>query len=259
MNSKVVRLTELDFPSLSEDRYNERLPILQQQLQAFQQMVYLRKEKVVIAVEGTDASGKGGMIKTLIHSMDPRGYRVHCIGAPYGQELHEHYLQRFWRRIPRQGNIAIFDRTWYGRVLIEKIELDLPETRWLAAYQEIEAFERQLVNEGFLLVKIFLHISKDEQKRRFLKRLNNPEKCWKLTEADLHTRRYWDRYQQEYQLMLDNSLQVRFPWQVVAADNKYYTHVRCLEILIEACEARYGPPRLPDPDPAVKKLAADLK
>src|SRR5690606_16330505 len=136
--------------------YLERLPILQQQLMAYQQMVYLKGERVVIAVEGTDASGKGGMIKTLIQSMDPRGYRVHSIGAPYGHEINEHYLQRFWRRIPRKGNIAIFDRTWYGRVLIEKIELNLTEKQWKSAYEEIDAFEQQLVNEGFLLIKLFL-------------------------------------------------------------------------------------------------------
>jgi len=253
-----MNLKSLDFPTLDEKTYEQRLPILQQQLMAYQQMVYLKGERVVIAVEGTDASGKGGMIKTLIESMDPRGYRVHSIGAPFGHELNEHYLQRFWRRIPRRGNIAIFDRTWYGRVLIEKIELQIPEKKWKAAYDEIEAFEAQLTNEGFLLIKLFLHITKDEQKKRFLRRLNNPEKSWKLTSADLHTRLYWDEYQQEYQHMLDKSEKTGFPWQVIAANEKYSARLQSLEAIIAACRKYYGEPVLPEPDPAIRKMAEQL-
>lgn len=254
-----MNLASLEFSFVDEKAYRERLPILQQQLMAYQQMVYLNRERVVIAVEGTDASGKGAMLKTLIQAMDPRGYRVHSIGAPYGHELDEHYLQRFWRRIPRKGNIAIFDRTWYGRVLIEKIELDLPEKKWHAAYQEIDDFERQLTNEGFLLIKLFLHISKEEQKRRFLKRLNNPAKCWKLTEADLDTRKYWDEYQDEYQKIIDKSEKAGFPWQVIPADCKYHAQLSSLESIVAACHKKFGDARLPLPNPRLVKLASEMK
>lgn len=253
-----MNLQSVNFPTLDEKTYAQRLPILQQQLMAYQQLVYLKGERVVIAVEGTDASGKGGMVKTLIESMDPRGYRVHSIGAPYGHELNEHYLQRFWRRIPRKGNIAIFDRTWYGRVLIEKIELQLSEKKWRAAYEEIEAFEQQLVNEGFLLIKLFVHITKDEQKKRFLRRLDNPEKSWKLTAADLHTRLYWEEYQQAYQYMLDRSKKAGFPWHVIAGNEKYHARLQSLEIIIEACQKYYGDPVLPEPDPTLRKMAEQL-
>lgn len=253
-----MNLKSLNFPTLDEKTYEQRLPILQQQLMAFQQMIYLKGERVVIAVEGTDASGKGGMIKTLIESMDPRGYRVHSIGAPYGHELDEHYLQRFWRRIPRRGNIAIFDRTWYGRVLIEKIELQISEKKWRAAYEEIEAFEQQLTNEGFLLIKLFLHITKEEQKKRFLRRLNNPDKSWKLTHADLHTRLYWDEYQEEYQRVLDKSEKAGLPWLLIAANDKYSARLQSLEVIIAACRQFYGEPALPEPDPAIRKMAEQL-
>jgi len=253
-----MNLQSVDFPSVDEKPYAQRLPILQQQLMAYQQMIYLKGEKMIIAVEGTDASGKGGMIKALIQSMDPRGYRVHSIGAPYGHEINEHYLQRFWRRIPRKGNIAIFDRTWYGRVLIEKIELKLPEKQWLAAYDEMDAFEQQLRNEGFLLIKLFMHISKDEQKKRFLKRLNNPEKSWKLTAADLNTRLYWDEYQEEYQRVLDQSKKAGFPWNVIAANEKYSARLQSLEAIIAACRAYYGEPALPEADPAIRRMTEQL-
>jgi polyphosphate kinase 2 (PPK2 family) len=253
-----MNLESVHFPTTDEKTYEQRLPILQQQLMAYQQMIYLKGERLVIGVEGTDASGKGGMVKTLIESMDPRGYRVHSIGAPYGHELDEHYLQRFWRRIPRKGNIAIFDRTWYGRVLIEKIELALPEKKWRAAYDEIEAFEKQLTHEGFLLIKLFLHISKEEQKKRFLRRLDNPEKSWKLTTADLHTRLYWEEYQEEYQRMLDRGEKAGLPWHVVPANEKYHARLRSLEVIIEVCRKYYGEPVLPEPDPTIRKMAEQL-
>jgi len=251
-------LKSVSFPSVTEKDYQQRLAILQHQLAQYQQMIYLNNEKMVIAVEGTDASGKGGMVKSLIQAMDPRGYQVHCIGAPYGHELQEHYLQRFWRRIPRNGNIAIFDRTWYGRVLIERIELNLPDTKWTSAYQEIHAFEQQLVNEGYLLVKLFLHISEDEQKKRFINRLSNPDKCWKLTESDLTTRLHWEAYQRAYQHMIDQADLNGKPWCVIPANNKFYSRLHAMEAVVEKCRQRYGEPELSPLKPGIRTMAEKM-
>src|SRR5262249_7580536 len=140
-------------------------------------------------------AGKGGAIKRLVAHLDPRGFVVHSIAAPDAQEKPEHYLQRFWRRLPRPGTFAIFDRTWYGRVLGERIEQVCSKEAWQRAYGEINAFERTLVDDGVPVVKVFLHISKQEQKKRFADRAEDPFTVWKLNDEDWRNRRKWDRYE----------------------------------------------------------------
>lgn len=227
-----MKLDTLDHPALSEDDYDARLPELQSQLSRLQLALYRSARRAVIVVEGTDASGKGGFIRRLIWTMDPRGVWVHPIGAPTPDELTEHYLQRFWRRLPSQGQLTIFDRSWYGRVLIERVEGLTPNKTWKRAYREIKEFERLLTDDGVTLIKLFLTIGEDEQISRFRSRFENPDKRWKLTEADMISREFWQDYQAAYEDMLDKTSSKSAPWQVIPANDKRYariaamTHVR---------------------------------
>ncbi len=250
-----MQLDTLVFPELKKDDYEKRLGELQYMLALYQQKVFLENHQVVIAIEGTDTAGKGGLIRRMIHSMDPRGYQVYSIGPPFGKEQQEHFLQRFWRRVPRYGQVSVFDRTWCGRVLVEKVELDLSEHLWVLAYEQIKQFEQQLVNEGIILIKLFLHISKDEQKKRFLRRLDTPEKSWKITEADLKTRHYWDEYQAAYTQMLDMSEKAGMPWHVIPANSKRYARVEGLTAIINALREKLGDAVVPDIDEAFVKKA----
>ena len=171
-----------------ENQYHQRLKAAQKNLAHLQKACYHNGHPVIILLEGWDASGKGGAIRRMTEKLDPRSCKVHPIAAPSPDEINEHYLQRFWRKIPPRGHIAIFDRSWYGRVLVERIEELVSREKWLRAYDEINNFEQLLTDDGFIVVKFFLHISQDEQRRRYLERLGNPEKHWKLTDEDLRNR-----------------------------------------------------------------------
>ncbi len=188
-------LAQLQHPRLDRDSYHQQLSELQRELMVLQLGLYRTGKRALIVFEGTDASGKGGTISRLVDNMDPRGFRVYPIGPPTADELARHYLQRFWRRIPRAGQLVIFDRSWYGRVLAERVESPLEEPAWRRAYKEINQFEQLLVDDNHILIKVFLAIDKDEQFERFRKRFHNPEKRWKLTQADLDSRAHWDAYQ----------------------------------------------------------------
>jgi len=246
-------LSKLEHPSLDSNSYETQLKALQHELMLYQQMIFMENKKVVIAIEGTDTAGKGGLIKRLVGKMDPRGFDIHCIGAPFGKELQEHYLQRFWRRIPRSGDISIFDRTWYGRVLVEKIELNLSEKLLKAAWKDIQAFEEQLANDDIILIKLFLSITKDEQKKRLLQRLETPEKNWKLSESDFETRKFWDTYQEAYQEMLQPEKN-HTPWHVIAANNKKHTRVRGMEIILDTLKENFGEATIQSVDPELEQL-----
>lgn len=230
----MTNLQEIEHPSLDKQAYESQLRGVQMRLMRFQQAVFNTKRKVVIAVEGIDASGKGGMLKRLTALMDPRGVSVHAIGAPNTEELEQHYLQRFWQRLPPAGHISVFDRTWYGRVLVERIETTLGEDKWQRAYQEINQFEQQLTDDGIILVKMLLVIDEDEQKERFLDRLNDPIKNWKITQADLNTRQQWHEYQQAYQDMLNNCSPSSSPWHIIPANNKRYARCHSAQVVCDA-------------------------
>lgn len=191
--------------------------------------LYRTGKRAMIVFEGTDASGKGGTISRLVDKMDPRGFRVYPIGPPSADELARHYLQRFWRRIPRAGQLVIFDRSWYGRVLAERVEGLVEESAWRRAYKEINQFEQLLVDDNHILIKVFLAIDKDEQLERFRKRFHNPEKRWKLTQADLDSRTHWDAYQQAYEDMLNLTSTPERQWQLVAANNKLHARIESLK------------------------------
>lgn len=232
-----MTLERLHHPVLSKDEANQVLPELQLKLMKLQLALYQTAQRAIIVVEGTDASGKGGAIQRMTKNMDPRGVRVHPIGPPSQSELASHYLQRFWQRLPHNGQLVIFDRSWYGRVLVERVEKGLSKSDWLRAYEEINQFEKTLVADGTILLKLFLHIDKDEQKKRFQSRFENPEKRWKLTKADLLTRTYWTQYQEAFEDMFEHTSLENSPWHVIAANNKKYARVECLKLAIRALEA----------------------
>ncbi|MCK4450622.1 MAG: hypothetical protein KAX26_08525, partial [Anaerolineae bacterium] len=167
--------------SLTKEEYVRDLIRYQVAVHALGYQVYVQQRPVIIVYEGDDAGGKGGNIKRVTEKLDPRGYVVHPIAAPKGEDKTHHYLWRFWRRLPEKGQIAIFDRSWYGRVMVERIEGFCTEEEWKRAYREINHFERQLADFGTILFKFYIHISKDEQLRRFEAREQTAYKAWKLT------------------------------------------------------------------------------
>ena len=217
---------------MGRTRGEELLRELQLQLVSCQQTVYMHGQRVVLVFEGADASGKGGIITRLTSKMDPRGYRVYATGPPTSDELSRHYLQRFWPCFPGRGELAIFDRSWYGRVLVERVDQLTPEDRWRQAYAEINELERGLVDDGVVLLKFFLHLSKEEQKRRLMERMRKPHKRWKITDADLDAYEKFSAYTDAWNEMLALTHSEYSPWLVIPADNKYAARVAVLQGLI---------------------------
>jgi polyphosphate kinase 2 (PPK2 family) len=189
-----------------------------------------------VIFEGWDASGKGGAIKRLVSQMDPRHVRVVQFGAPTDDEKRHHFLGRFFKGLPGWGGMAIFDRSWYGRVLVERVEGLATREQWLRAYDEINSFERSLADEGMILVKFWMHISSEEQLKRFRKREKDPLKTWKLTDEDLRNREKRDQYVEAVEDMLARTDQPHAPWHLVEADSKRYARVKVVETVIERIE-----------------------
>jgi polyphosphate kinase 2 (PPK2 family) len=180
---------DMDSAVISDQKiYKKTIQKLKKRLLLVQQAYYHQKKRVVIVFEGWDASGKGGAIRQLTEKLDPRGFQVHPIAAPGADEQGRHYLYRFQSRLPKPGRMVIFDRSYYGRVLVERVEGFASDWQWQRAYQELNEFERQLTDDGVRVIKIFLHITKEEQGRRFIERLGNPLKRWKLTSEDIRNR-----------------------------------------------------------------------
>jgi len=224
-----MRLSELDMSARLDDAtYEDGMAELLKSFQSIQQ-AYLRSgEHGVVVFEGWDAAGKGGAIRRMASVMDPRGFKVWPIGAPSDEEKARHYLARFWDRLPKQREIAVFDRSWYGRVLVERVEGFAVPDDWRRAYDEINAFEAMLLDSGTRIAKIFLYIDRDEQARRFEKRLRDPLKRWKLTEEDLRNRERWDDYEAAVNDMLERTDTPEAPWHVVAANQKKFARVNAL-------------------------------
>lgn len=170
--------------------------------------------------------------------MDPRGYEVHPTASPNDIEKSHHYLWRFWKNLPKGGHVAIFDRTWYGRVMVERIEGFCSEQEWKRAYKEINDSEATWVNAGAIVLKFWLQIDKDEQERRFNERMNTPEKRWKITDEDWRNRAKWDAYEKAVDEMLIRTSTTYAPWTIVEADSKYYARIKVLKTVVEALEAR---------------------
>jgi polyphosphate kinase 2 (PPK2 family) len=191
---------------------------------------------VCIVFEGWDASGKGGAIKRLVAQMDPRHVRVVQFSAPSANERRHHFLWRFFPQLPGWGGMAVFDRSWYGRVLVERVDDLATREQWLRAYDEINSFERTLADEGMILIKFWLHISEQEQLKRFERRRDDPLKVWKLTEEDWHNRGKRADYTQAIEDMVARTDQPYAPWHLVEANSKRLARVKVIETVIERIE-----------------------
>jgi polyphosphate kinase 2 (PPK2 family) len=229
--------------SLAREKYVAQLTRRQIQLRELAWHVYAEKRPVIVVFEGWDAAGKGGAIKRMTEKMDPRGYVVYPISAPQGEDKTRHYLYRFWSRLPECGQIAIFDRSWYGRVLVERVEGFAQEAEWRRAYKEINSFERQLRDFGAILAKFWIHISREEQLRRFEERRQIGYKAWKLTDEDWRNREKWPLYEDAVEEMLLKTSTRAAPWDLIEGNDKYWARVKTLTRLVEILskELNYQP------------------
>ncbi len=226
------RLAEIvEHPRLDFADYERRLTSLQGVLQLIQQAYLGTSERAIIVLEGWDTAGKGGIVRRLGWALDPRSFKVNPIASPDEHERAQHYLQRFWRRLPEKGQIVAFDRSWYGRVLVERVEGFATEKEWRRAYREINEFERVLVDSGIRLVKLFLHIMPDEQMRRFRSRLVDPVKRWKLSYEDFRNRSRWAEYETAIEDMMEETSTKYAPWHLVPANNKPFGRIAAFRIL----------------------------
>ncbi len=224
--------------SYTKEEYKERLKGLQKKMEKLHGELYRRRIPMVLGFEGWDAGGKGGAIKRLTEAMDPRGYVVHPTASPNDTERAHHYLWRFWNDMPKAGHVTIFDRTWYGRVMVERIEGFCSKKEWQRAYKEINDMERDLTDAGAIVIKFWLQIDKDEQERRFKARGENPQKQWKITDEDWRNREKWEQYEEAVNEMLIRTSTPNAPWIVVEGNCKYYARVKVLETVVNAIENR---------------------
>ena len=228
---------------LNRETYVREMTRYQVQLRELSHQIYQQQRPVVIVYEGWDAAGKGGNIRRLTEKMDPRSYTVYPISAPSGEDKTHHYLYRFWRRLPERGHMAIFDRSWYGRILVERVEGFCTQAEWKRAYREINSFERQLHEFGTIIVKFWVHISRDEQLKRFEERKRTGYKAWKLTEEDWRNRAKWGDYEEAANEMLLKTSTLTAPWTIVEGNDKWYARVKTLSTLVETLsrELNYTP------------------
>ena len=224
--------------TLSLEEYEKELDSLQKKLAKLHNEIYLKKIPVVVAYEGWDAAGKGGNIKRLTAALDPRGFEVHPIASPEPHEKNRHYLWRFWTRLPKDGHIAVFDRTWYGRVMVERLEGFCSENDWQRAYNEINEFEKELSDWGAAIVKFWVQIDKETQLARFTDRQNTPEKQWKITDEDWRNREKWDLYEVAVNEMIQKTSTEFAPWHILESNDKRYARIKALKTLIEEIEKK---------------------
>jgi AMP-polyphosphate phosphotransferase len=229
--------------------YERRLASLQGALQLIQQAYLGTSERAILVLEGWDTAGKGGIIRRLGWALDPRSFKVHPIAAPDEHERAQHYLQRFWRRFPEKGQIVAFDRSWYGRVLVERVEGIATNKEWRRAYREINEFECVLADSGIRLVKLFLHITADEQVRRFRDRLIEPLKRWKLSYEDFRNYSRRADYEIAIEDMMAETTTNHAPWHLIPANNKPYGRIAAFNILVNQLGKNVSlEPRPIDPD-----------
>lgn len=224
--------------SLEREEYEKALNVYQKRIRELEHEVYVERLPVIIVFEGWDAAGKGGNIKRLVTKMDPRGYEVIPIAAPNDVEKAHHYLWRFWMQMPKAGHIAIFDRSWYGRVLVERVEGFAQRHEWKRAFREINEMEQQWVNFGTVLFKFWLHISTVEQLRRFEERQKDEHKKWKITEEDWRNREKWEQYREAVDEMLLRTSTSSAPWHVIESNSKLYARIKVLKTVVHGLEER---------------------
>jgi polyphosphate:AMP phosphotransferase len=223
--------------SMPRDEYEVQLEQLQARLWQLEHELYRVRIPAAIVYCGWDAAGKGGNIRRLTSGLDPRGYQVVPIAAPTAEEKAHHYLWRFWKQLPKAGHIHIFDRSWYGRVMVERVEGFCTEEEWNRAYREINEFERQLAEYGTVIVKFWLHIDADEQLRRFQARQQTPSKEWKITDEDWRNREKWSRYKVAVNDMLHRTSTTYAPWTILEANDKLHARIKALQTVAHALEA----------------------
>ena len=238
-NLKSSALAGIDLSKeMDRETYKKELLRLQTRLSELHNELYKYRIPVILAFEGWDAGGKGGAIKRLTQALDPRGYMVHPVASPNDIEKAHHYLWRFWRSLPKDGHIAIFDRSWYGRVMVERVEGFCREDEWKRAYHEMNEMEQQWAHHGTVVIKFWMHIDKDEQERRFKERQENPAKQWKITDEDWRNREKWDAYEKAVDEMFIRTSTTYAPWIVVEANSKYYARIKVLQTVVDALEKR---------------------
>jgi len=255
---KWKKLDKMDLADgIDEDAYLERLTRAQFRLLHIQQWLAQSKGRAIVAIEGWDAAGKGGLIKRMTEQLDPRPIHVWQIAAPTPEEQGKHYLYRFWQKLPAPGEIAIFDRTWYGRVLVERVEGYTSKEAWRRAYDEINDFERQLTDDGVRLVKLVLHVSAKEQRKRIIERMETPEKRFKVTLDDFRNIAKRNDYLEAYDEMLERTDTDTAPWEVIATDSKRRARLEGIELVAKmlGAGANLAPPDL---DPEVAKVAQQV-
>jgi polyphosphate kinase 2 (PPK2 family) len=230
----------LDFVDFSKSytkkEYQKKLKKYQKKLSFAHYSLYMSKKPMVLVFEGWDAAGKGGSIKRVVQPMNPRYYHVIPIGSPTDVDQKYHYLWRFLDGIPPCGKTSIYDRSWYGRVLVERIEQLITEEEWSRAYDEINHFEKALTSDGMIVIKFWMHISKEKQYERFTARSLNPLKQWKLTEEDWRNRGKWDQYYDAVNEMILKTDTKDAPWVIIEANDKYYARIKVLKTIIKRVE-----------------------
>lgn len=218
--------------------YKKQLKAEQKRFAALELEMYQRRLPLVVMYEGWDAAGKGGAIKRLAQALDARAYTIFTSPAPTRPELMHPHLWRYWTRLPRAGHVGIYDRSWYGRVLVERVEGFASDEEWARAYDEINAFESELIKWGAVVVKFWVDVSPDEQLNRFTERQNNPAKIWKITDEDWRNRDKYPQYKAAVEDMFRLTSTEFAPWHIIESDNKYYARVKSLKIVNDALEAR---------------------
>lgn len=232
-------LKDMIYPeAMDKSIYKKKIEKLQKEARILTHLANHKKRGIVIVFEGWDASGKGGAIRRLTSSIDPRLYKVISIAAPNDVERQRHYLWRFWIRLPREGYMTIFDRSWYGRVLVERVEGFAKEEEWKRAYNEIVFFEEDIIDAGIILIKYWLQITPEEQFVRFKQRENDPMKRWKLTEEDWRNREKWSLYEEACEEMIQKTDRPNASWIVIPANDKYTARIIVIEKFCKILEEK---------------------
>jgi PPK2 family polyphosphate:nucleotide phosphotransferase len=233
---KFTHLDDLEHKSIDEDDYKHKLKEHQLKILKLQRRLSETKHSLIILFEGPDAAGKGGAIKRLTERLDPRLIRVYSVIKPTAEEYQHHYLWRFWNKLPPYGQTAILDRSWYGRVLVERAEGFATEAEWKRAYREINEFERVLADDNAIIIKIYLHISKDEQLTRFKRREGDPYKHWKISDEDWRNRKKWNEHNEAAEDMFEKTSTDTAPWHVVPANYKWFARLKVAKIVADRLE-----------------------
>jgi len=237
--------------------YEDQLKAVQKKLTILQQAYARSGDKAVVVFEGYDAAGKGGLIRRMVWALDPRSLRVYSTAAPNAAEERQHWMKRFWTKVPERGEWAVFDRSWYGRVLVERVESLTPESDWTRAYDEINEFERALTMEGTRVIKLLLDISPETQLERFHSRFKNPAKRWKLTVDDLRNRGRFQMYREAYADMIEQTNHPSSPWVRIDANEKKRARINGLNAIYDRLSQDVDL-SIPEANPEIAAFFGDL-